>query len=104
MSQAPEVILTTADNAAFAAALPTDPAWASVPAVRNGRIHVLGPEVVRPGPGVVAGWSGLGLVMAAIAWEVNGSLLQRAACLAIAGIVAVALASLLGRMLRKEPA
>jgi len=55
VSRAPEVILTTAENAAFAAALPEDPAWAGVPAVRNGRIHVLGAEVVRPGPGVVAG-------------------------------------------------
>jgi len=55
VARAPEVILTTADNAAFAAALRLDPAWAAVPAVQNGRIHVLGDAVVRPGPGVVAG-------------------------------------------------
>lgn len=55
VARAPEVILTTADNAAFAAALRVDPAWAGVPAVRNGRIHILDDAVVRPGPGVVAG-------------------------------------------------
>jgi iron complex transport system substrate-binding protein len=55
VARAPEVILTTADNAAFAAALRLDPAWSGVPAVRNGRIHVLDDAVVRPGPGVVAG-------------------------------------------------
>jgi cobalamin transport system substrate-binding protein len=55
VSRAPDVILTTAENAAFAAALPKDPAWAGVPAVRNRRIHIVGAEVVRPGPGVVAG-------------------------------------------------
>jgi len=55
VARAPEVILTTADNAAFAAALRLDPAWAGVPAVMTGRIHVLDDAVVRPGPGVVAG-------------------------------------------------
>jgi ABC-type Fe3+-hydroxamate transport system substrate-binding protein len=52
---APEVILTTEENAAFAAAVRTDPAWASVPAVRTGRVAVVGNAVVRPGPGVVGG-------------------------------------------------
>lgn len=52
---APDVILTTEENAAFAAAIRTDPAWAAVPAVRSGRIAVVGNAVVRPGPGVVAG-------------------------------------------------
>jgi iron complex transport system substrate-binding protein len=55
VSLAPEFILTTAENAAFAASLRTDPAWAGVPAVRDGRIHILDAGVVRPGPGVVAG-------------------------------------------------
>jgi len=51
----PEVILTTEENAAFAAAVRADPAWASVPAVRDGRVAVVGNAVVRPGPGVVGG-------------------------------------------------
>jgi len=55
IARAPEVILTTTDNAAFAAALRLDPAWAGVPAVLHGRIYVLDDAVVRPGPGVVAG-------------------------------------------------
>jgi hypothetical protein len=53
-------------------------------------------------PRVVAGWIGLAGVIAAITWAVRGSLLRRAVFLAAAGIVAVALASLLGRVLRKE--
>jgi iron complex transport system substrate-binding protein len=55
VASAPEVILTTMDNAALAEQLATDPVWASVPAVRTGRIYVLGDAVVRPGPGVVDG-------------------------------------------------
>ena len=51
----PDVILTTEENAGFAAAVRTDPAWASVPAVRNARVAVVGNAVVRPGPGVVGG-------------------------------------------------
>jgi uncharacterized membrane protein len=53
-------------------------------------------------PRVVAGWIGLACVIAAITWAVRGSLLDRAAFLAAAGVVAVVLASLLGRLLRKE--
>lgn len=52
---APDVILTTEENAAFAATIRSDPAWASVPAVKNGRVAVVGNAVVRPGPGVVGG-------------------------------------------------
>jgi uncharacterized membrane protein len=53
-------------------------------------------------PRVVAGWIGLACVIAAVTWAVRGSLLERAAFLAAAGVVAVVLASLLGRLLRKE--
>jgi hypothetical protein len=53
-------------------------------------------------PRVVAGWIGLAAVIAAITWAVKGSLLRRAAFLAAAGIVAVGLASVLGRLVRKE--
>ena len=53
-------------------------------------------------PRVIAGWIGLAAAIAAITWTVPGSLLGRAAFLAIAGIVAVALASLLGRVFHKE--
>jgi uncharacterized membrane protein len=51
---------------------------------------------------VVAGWIGLGSTMAGITWAVKGSLLRRAVFLAAAGLVAVALAALLGRLFRKE--
>jgi uncharacterized membrane protein len=44
----------------------------------------------------------LGLGIAAITWAVRGSLLERAAFLAAAGVVAVVLASLLRRLLRQE--
>jgi len=53
-------------------------------------------------PRVVAGWLGLGLMIAGITWAVKGSLLRRAAFLAIAGITAVVLAALLSRLVPKE--
>ena len=53
-------------------------------------------------PRVVAGWIGLAAVIAAVTWAVQGSLLRRSAFLAGAGLAAVALASLLGRLLPKE--
>ena len=53
-------------------------------------------------PRVVAGWLGLAGAIAAITWAVRGSLLRRAAFLAVAGLVAVALASLLGRLIGRE--
>ena len=55
IDRAPEVIFTTPENSAMVEALAGDPAWAGVPAVTAGRLHVLRPAVVRPGPGVVAG-------------------------------------------------
>ncbi|HXI02830.1 MAG TPA: helical backbone metal receptor [Candidatus Saccharimonadales bacterium] len=55
VAEAPEVILTVPDNAAFARALPSDPRWRSVPAVASGRIHVVGNEIQQPGPGIVDG-------------------------------------------------
>jgi energy-converting hydrogenase Eha subunit H len=53
-------------------------------------------EEVRPR--LVAGWIGIGSVIAAITWMVEGSLLRRAAFLAIAGIAAIGLAAALGRL------
>jgi iron complex transport system substrate-binding protein len=55
IARAPEVVLTTVDNRDVAERLRTDPAWAEVPAVRAGRVAVVGDEVVRPGPAVVQG-------------------------------------------------
>jgi hypothetical protein len=55
-------------------------------------------------PRVVAGWIGLAAAIAAITWAVQASLLHRSVFLAAAGLVAVALASLLGRLLGKEHA
>jgi hypothetical protein len=55
-------------------------------------------------PRVVAGWIGLAASIAAITWAVQGSLLHRSVFLAAAGVVAVALASLLGRLLGEERA
>jgi cobalamin transport system substrate-binding protein len=69
VARAPEVILTTADNATFAAALPRDPAWLAAPAVRLGRIHVIGDAVVRPGPGVVGGIEEMAAVLHPIPGE-----------------------------------
>jgi uncharacterized membrane protein len=53
-------------------------------------------------PRVVAGWIGMAGTIAAITWAVRGSLLRRAVFLASAGVVAVVLASLLGRFIGKE--
>jgi hypothetical protein len=53
-------------------------------------------------PRVVAGWLGLAVTIAAVTWAVKGSLLRRAVFLAVAGVVAVALASLLGRLFHRE--
>jgi uncharacterized membrane protein len=53
-------------------------------------------------PRIVAGWLGLALTVATITWMVRGSLLRRAVFLAIAGLAAVGLASLLGRLMPRE--
>lgn len=53
-------------------------------------------------PRVVAGWLGLGLMIAGITWAVKGSLLRRAVFLAIAGASAVIFAALLSRLMPKE--
>jgi uncharacterized membrane protein len=51
---------------------------------------------------VVAGWIGLAVVIAAITWTVQGSLLKRSLFLAIAGAAAILLALALGRLLPRE--
>jgi hypothetical protein len=53
-------------------------------------------------PRIVAGWLGLAATIAAVTWAVKGSLLRRAVFLAASGLVAVALASLLGRLIGRE--
>lgn len=53
-------------------------------------------------PRLVAGWIGLGLMIAGITWAVKGSLLKRAVFLAASGIAAVVLAALLSRLVPKE--
>ena len=53
-------------------------------------------------PRIVAGWLGLGLLIAGITWAVRGSLLRRAAFLAVAGMVAIGLAVLFSRLVPKE--
>jgi uncharacterized membrane protein len=53
-------------------------------------------------PRIVAGWLGLAAVIATITWTVPGSLLRRAVFLAVAGSVAIVLAIVLGRLVRKE--
>lgn len=50
-------------------------------------------------PRIVAGWLGIACVIAGITWAVKGSLLRRSAFLAVAGIIAVAFALALNRML-----
>ncbi|MBR0907951.1 DUF2157 domain-containing protein [Bradyrhizobium liaoningense] len=50
-------------------------------------------------PRIVAGWLGIAGVVAGITWAVKGSLLHRSAFLAAAGLIAVAFATALNRML-----
>jgi len=50
----------------------------------------------------VAGWIGLAVVIAAITWTVQGSLLERSLFLALAGAAAIVLALALGRLLPRE--
>ena len=50
-------------------------------------------------PRIVAGWLGIAGVIAGITWAVKGSLLHRSAFLAAAGIIAIAFATALNRML-----
>lgn len=57
-------------------------------------------DAVRPR--IVAGWLGIGGVIAGITWAVKGSLLRRSAFLAAAGIVAVAFATALNRALPRS--
>ena len=51
---------------------------------------------------IVAGWLGIAGVIAAITWTVKGSLLRRSVFLAVAGAVAVALATVLNRLLPRD--
>jgi iron complex transport system substrate-binding protein len=55
IARAPEVIVMTRDNMAVAERLRADPAWAGVPAVRDGRVETIDERAVQPGPEVVAG-------------------------------------------------
>jgi iron complex transport system substrate-binding protein len=50
---APETILTVPDNRAFADSIRSDPRWSTVPAVRDGRIHVISDAIQQPGPRIV---------------------------------------------------
>jgi uncharacterized membrane protein len=50
-------------------------------------------------PRIIAGWLGIAGVVAGITWAVKGSLLRRSAFLAMAGAAAVALATVLNRLL-----
>lgn len=55
-------------------------------------------------PRIVAGWLGIAGVIAGITWAVKGSLLRRSVFLAVAGVVAIALATVLDRLRpRTEP-
>ena len=53
-------------------------------------------------PRIVAGWIALAVVIAAITWTVQGSLLARSLFLAAAGSAAIVLALVLGRLLPRE--
>ncbi|WP_298244230.1 DUF2157 domain-containing protein [uncultured Bradyrhizobium sp.] len=53
-------------------------------------------------PRIIAGWLGIAGVIAGITWAVKGSLLGRSAFLAAAGIVAVAFATALNRLLPRS--
>ena len=51
----PDVILTTKVHAAWAERLPSIKEWATVPAVANGRIHVVSDAIQNPGPRLIDG-------------------------------------------------
>lgn len=51
----PDVILTTKVHAAWAERLPTMKEWAAVPAVANGRIHIVSDAIQNPGPRLIDG-------------------------------------------------
>lgn len=53
-------------------------------------------------PRIVAGWLGIGCVIAGITWAVKGSLLRRSAFLAAAGIAAIVSATALNRALPRR--
>ncbi|TQF26463.1 membrane protein [Bradyrhizobium sp. UNPF46] len=53
-------------------------------------------------PRIVAGWLGIAGIIAGITWAVKGSLLRRSAFLAAAGIVTVAFATALNRLLPRS--
>jgi uncharacterized membrane protein len=55
-------------------------------------------------PRIVAGWLGIAGVIAGITWAVKGSLLRRSVFLAAAGAVAIALATILNRLLPRTDA
>ena len=69
VARAPQVILTTDENRDLIDRLADDPAWAAVPAVRDGRVHVLSGAIVRPGPGIVAGIEEVARLLHAEAFE-----------------------------------
>ena len=51
----PEVILTTKAHAAWAERLPSMSDWRALPAVANGRIHVVSDAIQNPGPRLIDG-------------------------------------------------
>ncbi len=55
IARAPEAILTSPHNPRLAEILARDPVWSGVPAVRDGRIHVVSAVLEQPGPGVIEG-------------------------------------------------
>ena len=55
-------------------------------------------------PRIVAGWIGLGPAIAAITWVLEGSMIKKTLFLAVAGAIAIGIASLLGRLKTKESA
>ncbi len=51
----PEVILTTQAHAAWAERLPSLSDWRALPAVANGRVHVVSDAIQNPGPRLIDG-------------------------------------------------
>lgn len=50
LAERPEAILTVPDNRAFADSIRSRAGWAGVPAVKDGRIHVVSDAIQQPGP------------------------------------------------------
>ncbi len=79
IEQAPDVILGSfPDGTTATDLLRQHPAWSSVPAIRNGRVYTIDPDIVlRPGPRVVEGIYRMALLLHPSLFENDASIVRR---------------------------